>query len=136
MKLYPYVHFDGQCRAAFEYYAALLGGRITIGLTYGESPVETHCPEEMKGRIMHTCLVAGDLVLMGSDYAGPGFEGVRGASVSLHVAEPAEAERIYAALAEGGAVRIAMHETFWAHRFAMLTDRFGIPWHVSCDKTP
>ena len=136
MKMYPYVNFDGQCRAAFDAYAAILGGRITIAMTYADAPMETHCPEELKGRIMHTCLVAGDVVLMGSDFAGPGYEGQKGFSVSLHPADPAEADRIYAALAEGGAVRMPIQETFWAHRFGMLIDRFGTPWIVSCDKTP
>ena len=134
MKIYPYVHFDGQCREAFEFYAATLGGRITISMTYGEAPTEMHCPEEMKHRIMHTCVVAGDGVLMGPDDAGPGYEGVKGAALSFHAAAPAEAERVFTALGKGGTVRMGLTETFWAHRFGMLTDRFGTPWMVSCDK--
>lgn len=136
MKVAPYIHFDGQCREAFEFYAATLGGRMNMLMTYADAPVPTHVSEAEKGRVMHCSLSVGDDIIMGSD-APPGmFEGKMGFSISLHPAEPAEAEQIYAALAENGTVRMPIQETFWAHRFAMLTDRFGTSWMVSCDKTP
>ena len=98
-------------------------------------PVPTHVPDEAKHRIMHMVLHAREITLMGSD-APPGMaEGAKGFHLSLHPAEPAEAERIYQALAEGGTVRMPLQETFWAHRFGMVADKFGTPWMVSCDKT-
>ena len=134
MKAIPYVHFDGQCRAAFEFYAAVLRGEIGLIMTYRDAPVPVHLPDAAKDRIMHAVLVAGELRLMGSDMPPGMFEGAKGFSVSINPADPAEAERIHTALAEGGTVRMALQETFWAHRFGMLTDKFGTPWMVSCDK--
>ena len=134
MKLAPYIHFDGQCKAAFEFYETVLGGKIGLIMTYADSPVPTHVAESAKTRIMHAAMQVDGMTIMGSD-APPGmFEGKKGFSISLHPTSVAEAERIYGALAEGATVRMPLHETFWADRFAMLTDKFGTPWMVSCDK--
>jgi PhnB protein len=59
---------------------------------------------------------------------------MQGISVALHAEEPAEAERLFNALAEGGQVTMPLSETFWAHKFGMLTDRFGTPWMINCSK--
>ena len=134
MKVAPYIHFDGQCREAFDFYARVLDGRLNLTMTYADSPVPTQIAEAEKGRIMHTSLSVGSEVIMGSD-APPGlFDGRQGFSISLHPTDPAAAERIYEALAEGGTVRMPLQETFWAERFGMVTDRFGTPWMISCDK--
>jgi PhnB protein len=83
---------------------------------------------------MHARLVVGDQVLMGSDAPPDHFEKTQGMSVALQVNDPIEAERIFAALADNGTVRMPIQPMFWAIRFGMLTDRFGIPWMVNCEK--
>jgi PhnB protein len=132
VQLNPYLNFDGNCAAAFRFYERSLGGRIEAMLTHGESPIAGQVPSEWHARIMHARLVVGDQVLMGSDVPPGQYEPPRGFAVSLVVDDPAEAERAFAALAEGGTVRMAMQETFWALRFGMLVDRFGVPWMVNC----
>ena len=134
MLMIPYVQFDGQCREAFDAYASLFGGTVGMAMTYADAPIETHAVPGTEGRIMHAVLKFGTMTLMGCDTMPGCLPPERAYSLSLHPADIAEAERLYAALSEGGTVRMALQETFWAHRFGTVTDRFGIPWMVSCDK--
>ncbi|MGH6816482.1 MAG: VOC family protein [Hyphomicrobiaceae bacterium] len=134
MQLNTYLAFDGQCQAAFKFYEQVLGGRIIMMLTHGETPACTHVPSEWHSKIMHARLVVGDRVLMGSD-APPGrFEPPKGFHVQIGVRDPAEAERIFNRLAQDGKIAMPLQETFWAAKFGMLVDRFGIPWMVNCEK--
>ena len=89
---------------------------------------------EKHGSIMHARLTAGNSVLMGSDDPHGHQEAPRGFSVALGVDTPADAERIFQALADNGAVQMPLQETFWALRFGMAVDQFGIPWMVNCEK--
>ena len=131
MQLQPYLTFDRQCRAAFESYQAVLGGQLSL-VTHAESPAAAHAPPGMEDAIMHARLQVGDAVLMGSDAPPEYFTQPGGFSVTIAVDAVAEAERIFAALAEGGTVKMPLQETFWADRFGMFVDRFGTPWMVNC----
>ena len=135
MQLTSYLTFNGDCEAAFKFYEKVLGGKIVGMSTFGDTPACDHVPAESRNKIMHARLHVGDAVLMGSDNTPPHpYEGVKGCSVALNVADPAEADRIYAALAEKGTVTMPIQETFWAARFGMVVDRFGVPWMVNCEK--
>ncbi len=95
------------------------------------TPVEQHVSAEWQDKILHARLKVGDDVLMGSD-APPGrYEAPKGFSVSIQIKDAADAERLFCALAEKGRVRMPLEKTFWATRFEMLLDRFGIPWMVN-----
>ena len=134
MRLNPYLVFNGQCEAAFKFYERCLGGKIETMMTHAGTPAEAHVPAEWHDKIMHARLAVGDEVLMGSD-APPGhYEAPQGFSVSLQIKGVAEAERIFHALAADGTVRMPLQQTFWAARFGMLVDRFGIPWMVNCEQ--
>jgi PhnB protein len=132
MQLNAYLNFNGQCEAAFRFYEQCLGGQIVALHTFGNSPGAEQMAADWRDRIMHASLVVGDAVLMGSDAPPEYFEKPQGFSVSLNVKDPAEAERIFRALAEDGTVRMPLEKTFWAERFGMLVDRFGTPWMVNC----
>jgi PhnB protein len=134
MKLTPYLGFNGQCEAAFKFYEQCLGGKIVAMMTYGETPAAGHTSPEYRDRIMHARLVVDDAVLMGGDTPQEQFEAPRGFCVSIQIDDPARAERIFNALADGGQVQMPIGETFWATRFGMLIDRFGTPWMVNCEK--
>ena len=134
MQLNPYLTFDGRCAEAFKFYEQCLGGKIEGMLTHGASPMAEQVPAEWRDKIMHARLVVGDAVLMGSDAPPQHREEVKGFSVSIGVDRPADAERIFAALAKDGTVCLPIQETFWAARFGMLVDRFGIPWMINCEK--
>jgi PhnB protein len=129
----PYLTFDGQCEEALKSYAQILGGRIEVMMPHRGTPAEGHVPPESLDRIMHGRIVLGDDVLMGSDALPGQYQKPHGFSVSLQIKDPAEAERVFHALAEGGEVHMPIQETFWAARFGMLVDRFGIPWMVNCE---
>lgn len=134
MQLNPYLSFAGQCEAAFKFYAQCLGGKTAMKLTYGETPMAEQTPSGWRDKIAHMRLVVGDKILMGSDAPPERYEQAKGFFVTLGIDEPADAERIFHALAENGTVQMPIQETFWARRFGMLVDQFGTPWMVNCEK--
>ncbi len=134
MHLNPYLFFDGSCEEAFKFYEKTLGGKMKAMMTFEGTPAAEHVPAEWRKKIMHAALDIGDQVLMGSDARGEHYHKPQGISVSLSVGKVADAERIFAAFAEGGKVLMALQQTFWAARFGMVADRFGIPWMINCEK--
>ena len=134
MRINPYLSFDGRCEEAFRTYADVLGGTLNGLMPYAGSPGEADVPPDWGSKIMHACLTIGDTDLMGSDFPPGHSEKPQGFSVSIQIGEPAEAERVFNALAEGGAITMPLEETFWAFKFGMLVDRFGIPWMINCSR--
>lgn len=135
MRLIPYLNFDGQCREAFDFYAAALGGSL-IGppMTYGDSPMCDQMPADQHDRVMHVQLEADGATLMGADGPPDLAKSKSATCINVDVKTVEEAERIFAALAKGGQVQMPMAETFWAQRWGALTDRCGKPWMVNCMK--
>jgi PhnB protein len=134
MRCNPYLTFKGNCEEAFTFYAKVLNAKIDAMMPHAGTPAEEHVSPEWRGKIMHACMSIGDTKLMASDASPEHFNASQGISVALHTKTPAEAGRIFAALSEGGNVKMPIQETFWAARFGMLTDRFGTPWMINCDK--
>ena len=120
MKLYTYLNYGGNCRQAFEFYAAHLGGRITMLTTHGEQPEANKVPPEWKNAVLHARIEIGDTILLGADIPPERFQPIRSAYLSLMVDSVDEAERIYALLTEGGQIFMPMEETFFAHRFEVF----------------
>ncbi|HLG98497.1 MAG TPA: VOC family protein [Bryobacteraceae bacterium] len=121
------------CEEAFKFYQRVLGGTIEAMVAHAGTPAEQHTPPEWRDKILHARLAADGATLMGSDdrnYQPP----PRGMCVALQVKTPEQAERIFAALAENGKVQMPIQQTFFAARFGMLTDRFGIPWMVNYEQ--
>ncbi len=131
MKINTYLTFNGNCAEAFKFYEQCLRGKIAMMLTHADAPADTQVPEAWRNKVMHASLQIGDQVLMGSDAPPAMFEPMQGFSVSLAIDSAAEAERIYQALSPGGTVRMPLQQTFWAERFAMVVDRFGVPWMIN-----
>jgi PhnB protein len=136
MRLNPYLTFNGQCEAAFKFYALVLGGKIEGMISHAGTPAEEHVPPEWREKIMHARLTVGDSVLMGSDAPPDRQHPPTGFSIALSIKDPAEAERVFHALSENATVRMPMGPTFWSVKFGMLVDQFGIPWMVNCEQTP
>ncbi len=128
MKLYTYVNYAGKCQEAFRFYEQHLGGKITMMMTHSQEPNANDGPPNWKDAILHARMNVGETVLMGADI--PNAQPMRSAYLSLLVDSIAEAERIYAALSEGGEIFMPMQETFFAVRFAQLRDRFGTSWMI------
>jgi PhnB protein len=136
MNLNPCINlsFNGDCEAAFKFYERCLDGKVAFMLTWAASPMAKDAPPEWGSKIAHATLVIGDSRLQGSDPAPGSYEAPSGFCIMLHPSAH-DAELAFAGLAEGGTVRMPLQQTFWAHRFGMLTDRFGIPWAVNCEKS-
>src|ERR1700736_1792698 len=108
MYMNPYLTFSGNCEAAFKFYAQVLGGKIEAMMPHEGTPAAEHVPAEWRSKIMHARLVVDGRVLMGSDSPPDHYEEPKGFSVTLGLTEPAEAERIFTALADGGTVRMPL----------------------------
>ena len=134
MRLNPHLNFDGRCGEAFKFYEQCLGGKISFTMTYGDSPASEHVAAEWRSKIIHATLNIGDDLLTGADAPPDRYQKPEGFHITLGIKDVTEAERIFKSLAENGAVQMALGETFWAARFGMLVDRFGIPWMVNCAK--
>ena len=134
MRVSPYLRFNGHCEAAFKFYEKALGGKIEIMQTFGASPGGEQMPSKSRDKIMHATLRIGESVLMGSGSTPEEFETPQGFSIALTIDDRKAAERAFAALSQGGTVEMALQETFWASRFGMLTDRYGVAWMISCAK--
>lgn len=132
MEISPHLLFDGQCEAAFNFYAKCMDGKIEFMAPYEGTPAESMVPPAWRKRVLHASLRIGDTVLMGADCPPDRYAKPQGFSVALQLSEPARAERIFHALAEKGTVKMSIQETFWAARFGMLVDQFGTPWEINC----
>ncbi len=130
MKVSLHLTFAGQCEEAFRFYESSGIGKIDLMLKYGDSPQRDSTPAEILDKIVHAGLVVDDYVIAGADV--PDAQPPQGFYVLLEIADPAEADRIFGLLATGGIVKMALQETFWAKRFGVVVDRFGVPWEVNC----
>ena len=128
MKMTTYVNFAGTCAEAFRFYEKHLGGKISMMMTHGQAPDQSQVRPEWKDAVLHARLALGGVELMGADI--PDAQPMRSAYLSLGVETDTEAERMFAALTEGGEVFMPMQETFFATRFGQLRDRFGINWMI------
>ena len=132
MQLNSYLMFNGRCEEAFKLYAECLGGKIEAMMTHAGTPAEAHTPPEWRDKIIHACLKVGDSILMGSDAPPDRYQAPKGTYTHIGLKDSQEAERIFNTLAEGGVIQMPIAKTFWATRFGMLVDKFGIQWMVNC----
>ncbi len=128
MKVFIYLNYGGSCRQAFEFYEQHLGARITSLVTHGEQPGSGAVPADWKNAVLHARIDIGGTTVMGADIPPDRFQPMRSAYLSLMLDSSEDAERCYALLSEGGEIFMPIEETFFAHRFAMLRDRFGTSW--------
>jgi PhnB protein len=132
MKLNAYLNFPGNCEQALAYYEQHLGAKTVMKMTFDQMPDPKMMPPGMEKGVLHAKIEIGDTEVLASD--GPNVEPMRSAYLTLAVDSNEEAERIYKVLTDGGEVFMAMGETFFAHRFGMLRDKFGVNWMVIHDK--
>lgn len=131
--IHPYLHFDGHCGEAIEFYRKTLGAEVQLLMHFKDAP-----PEAMKGcpipdpanKIMHARIRIADTLLMMSDGRAPGQPSFASFSLSYTAGSAADAEKIFKALSDGGKVMMPLTKTFFSPAFGMTTDRFGVPWMV------
>ena len=127
MKLYTQLNFGGNCEEAFRFYEKHLGGKIIMMMRQSEAP---DAPKAGGKAIIHARMNIGDTVLIANDVPGTVFQKMRSVYLYLSVDSPKEADGIHKLLAEGGEIFMPMQETFYASRFSMLRDRFGVSWTI------
>ena len=134
MQVQPYLFFEGRCEEALEFYRQALDAQVDMLMRFKESP-ETPPPGAVapgsEDMVMHASFRVGDSTLMASDGGCSGRSGFQGVTLSLNLADAAEAERRFAALAAGGEVQMPLGATFWSSAFGMVVDRFGVSWMVN-----
>jgi PhnB protein len=133
MHLHPYLSFKGDCEAAFACYEQCLGAQRGSMFRYGGSPMAADVPADWSDKVMHASVTIGNQVVMGGDVTPDRYEAPKGFSLSLQITGTAEAERIFQELSKDGRIVMPLEQTFWAARFGMLIDRFGIPWLINCE---
>jgi PhnB protein len=132
MRISCHLNFDGACRRAFVEYQSILGGELATLLTFGESPIADQVPAEWAPRILHATLSVDGQAIFGSD-TFPGEPACsQGFAVTLNTQDLARAEGVFSRLAEGGSIKMPLQQTFWAHSFGVVVDRFGVTWEINC----
>ena len=133
MRVQPYLFIDGRCEEAINFYVKVLGAKVELLMRYKDSPEPPQpgmCPPNSEDKIMHAAFKIGETTVMASDGRCQGKPSFQGFSLSVNAANDAEAEKLFAALGEGGQVQMPMSKTFFSSRFGMVADRFGVSWMV------
>lgn len=128
MKLTTYLNYGGNCEEAFRFYEQHLDGKIQFLMRHGATPGGSQAAPEWKDKVLHASMNLGGTELLGADVEPGRFEKMRSAYLTLTFDTALDADRAYEVLKDGGEVFMEMTETFYAHRFAMLRDRFGTSW--------
>lgn len=129
--LVPYINFKGNAKEALDMYAEAMSGQIAFVQTYAESGEEAKL--EMKDKIMHAMLTAGDLTIMASDVEEKDVKEGNQVSLSMDFDNVEEMEKVFSALSDGANITMPLQDTFWGARFGMLTDKFGVSWMFNHD---
>ncbi len=134
----PYLGFNGNCAAAMKFYEKVLGGKITVMMTGAQTPMADQISKEFLDRVMNAQLLlpGGGLLYAGDTPPHLPYEGIKGVNITLNYDSVEEAESIFQALAEGGTVTMPFSPTFWAKKFGMLIDKFGVSWIINGELTP
>ena len=133
----PYLFFGGRCDEAIDFYRKALNAEVLMLMRFKDAPEkQPGLPECFEDKVMHAALKIGETTLMASDGRCDGQATFEGFSLSITVSDEAEAERVFTALGEGGLVTMPLEKTFWAPKFGMLSDRFGVGWMVSVAHKP
>jgi PhnB protein len=133
MQAQPYLFFDGRCEEAIEFYKKALGADVGMMMRFKESP-EPHSPGMIPpgadNKIMHAAFRIGETTVMASDGRCTGQPSFKGFSLSLNASNDAEADKLFAALSDGGQVQMPLAKTFFSPRFGIVADRFGVSWMI------
>lgn len=134
MQVQPYLFFDGRCDEALDFYKKNLGATVDMLMRFKESPDQSNVSPESRDKVMHCAFHVGDTQVLASDGHCAGKPAFQGFGLALTAGDDAEAERLFGALSDGGKVQMPMSETFFATRFGMVADRFGVGWMVIAPK--
>lgn len=130
MQVQPYLNFDGRCEEALHFYKSALGAEVTALMRCKDAPDPGMIKPDLEDKVLHSSFRVGDSTIMASDGYCQGKPEFRGISLTIIVPEEADAKRLFAALSEGGEVRMPLAKTFFSPLFGMVADRFGVSWMI------
>jgi PhnB protein len=130
VQVVPYLFFDGRCEEAIEFYRRALGAEVSMLSRFKDSPDPAMCAPGSGEKVMHASFQIGSTTIMASDGRCEGHQAFQGFSLSITVPDLAKAERLFAALSEGGQVQMPLTKTFFSPGFGMVADRFGVSWMI------
>ena len=133
MKVNQLLNYNGQCEAAFKFYEQCFGAKPGAMFRYAGTPMLDQVPPGWEDKVMHANVTIGDQLLQGGDVAPEQYEEPKGFSLSVQLSDTTEAERIFQMLAKEGKVVMPLEKTFWAARFGVVVDQFGVRWLINCD---
>src|SRR5206468_6141143 len=136
MLVQPYLFFGGRCDEALEFYRSAVGAEVEMLSRFKDAPEPGMTQPGMEDKVMHASFRIGETTLMASDGRCEGQPRFEGFSLSIVVPDEQKAESVFNALADGGKVTMPLEKTFWAPKFGMLEDRFGVGWMVSVQHKP
>ena len=131
----PYIFFDGKCEEALEFYKGAIGAKVDMMMRFKEAPDQSQMQPNTGEKVMHAAFRVGETQVLASDGHCAGKPSFQGFGLTLNAKDDAEAEKLFAAVGKGGQVQQPLVKTFFASKFGMVTDRFGIGWmvHVEAD---
>lgn len=134
MQVQPYLFFDGRCDEALDFYKKAIGAKVEMRMSWKDNPDKTGCTAANENKVMHASVKVGDTAIMASDGRCEGKPEFKGFALTISAKTEAEAEKMFAALSEGGQVQMPLTKTFFSERFGMLADKFGVGWMVIVGK--
>lgn len=136
MNVQPYLSFEGKAQEAIDFYKTAIGAQVEVVMLFKDGPPDMQVSPENKNKVMHAALKVGDSTIMASDGMCTGSSNFSGISLTLTATSDGEAEKLFGALSQGGQTRMPMSETFFAHRFGIVADKFGVSWMILHPKQP
>jgi PhnB protein len=130
MNVQPYLSFEGRAQEAIDFYKSAIGAKVDVVMLFKDAPPDMQANMPNKDKVMHASFHVGDSQIMATDGQCSGKGAFNGISLTLNAGSNEEAEKLFNALAQGGKVNMPMSETFFAHRFGMVADKFGVGWMV------
>lgn len=126
MQVQPYLNFDGRCQEALDFYKKAIGAKVDTLMRWKDSPDQSMTTPHNADKVVHAQFQVGETTLMASDGRNAGKPDFQGFSLSITTGSEAEADRMFAALADGGQVQMPLGKTFFSPRFGMVADKFGV----------
>ena len=126
----PYLFFEGRTEEAIDFYKKTLGAELIALMRFKDSPDQSGCPGSGPDKVMHAAFRVREAVILASDGQCSGKQNFNGFALSITARDAAEAEKLFAALSQGGEVQMPLTQTFFSPRFGMLADKFGVSWMI------
>ena len=130
MLIQPYLFFEGRTEEAIEFYKKTLGAKVEMSMRFKDAPDQSMISPGSGDKVMHAAIKIGDATMLMSDGRNSGKPNFQGFSLTIYPKDEAEADKLFGALSAGGEVRMPMDKTFFAKRFGMLADKFGVGWMI------